>query len=293
MNAAEYSPPGTAPIEGRGRGDGGMGALLITDKEFMQFRQFIFNVAGISLSSAKKALVGGRLAKRVRQHQLDSYGDYFDLINNGKMPGEVQIAVDLLTTNETYFFREMAHFDALRKYAVATQRATDSFRVWSAASSSGEEGYSIAMTLADCLGDAPWEVVGSDISERMVQRARCGHYPMQRCKQIAPEYRRRFCLRGVGPQDGTLLVNRSLRAKVKFVQANLNAALPPFGKFDAIFLRNVMIYFNDDTKRQVVGRVLSLLKPGGSFYIGHSESLNNITDALEMLAPSIFRKPWA
>lgn len=266
----------------------------ITDLEFTHFQRFIFDAAGISLSSAKKALVGGRLAKRLQQYQLASYGEYFHLLTSGKAPAEVQIAVDLLTTNETYFFREPKHFDLLQELASAHNKAAQSrnqsFRVWSAASSTGEEAYSIAMVLADRLADNNWDVTGSDISMRVLQRARAGHYPVERTTHISPAYLKRFCLKGIDVQQGTVLIERNLRSRVQFMQVNLNMALPQLGTFDVIFLRNVMIYFNGDTKRQVVARVLSLLKPGGYFFIGHSESLNDITDAVRPLAPSIYRK---
>lgn len=263
----------------------------ITDHEFSQFQNFIFEAAGISLSTSKKALVSGRLAKRLVHHQLQSYGAYFKLLTSGHAPAEMQMAVDLLTTNETYFFREAAHFDFLRAQALAVVKRTQPFRVWSAASSTGEEAYSIAMVLADCLGTTPWEVVGSDISCGVLESARTGHYSMQRGRHIPPVYLGRFCLRGVGPQEGTLLIERPLRQKVRFIQVNLNTALPELGLFDVIFLRNVMIYFNNETKREVVARVLSLLKPGGYFCVGHSESLNEISHAVQPFLPSIYLKP--
>ena len=129
------------------------------------------------------------------------------------------------------------------------------------------------------------------ISTRVLRRARTGHYPMERARNIPPAYLKRYCLRGQGDQDGTLLVERRLRSKVSFAQVNLNTELPRLGTFDVVFLRNVMIYFNGDTKRQVVARVLSLLKPGGHLFIGHSESLNDISTAVDQLAPSIYTKP--
>ena len=263
----------------------------ISDAEFTRFQRFIYDAAGITMSPAKKALVCGRLSKRLQAHSLRSFGEYFELLSSGRAADEVQTAVDLLTTNETYFFREPKHFDLLRSLATAAVGRAQPFRVWSAASSSGEECYSIAMVLADCLGDASWEVMGSDISRRVLQRARAGHYPLERTHHIPPDYLRRFCLRGMGEQDGTLLVDRRLRQRVSFAQVNLNTELPRLGTFDVVFLRNVMIYFNGDTKRQVVARVLSVLKPGGHFCIGHSESLNDISTAVQQLAPSIYRKP--
>jgi len=262
----------------------------ITDLEFTRFQRFIYEAAGITLSAGKKALVSGRLSKRLQAHQLDSYGDYFDLLSSGRSAAEVQTAVDLLTTNETYFFREPKHFELLRTVATAAAGRAQPFRVWSAASSTGEECYSIAMVLADCLGSAAWDVLGSDISSRVLQRARAGHYPMERARHIPAAYLKRYCLKGNGEQEGTLLVERQLRARVSFAQVNLNTELPKLGSFDVIFLRNVMIYFNGDTKRQVVARVLSLLKPGGHFCIGHSESLNDISTAVQQVAPSIYRK---
>jgi chemotaxis protein methyltransferase CheR len=263
----------------------------ISDKEFGHFQRFIFDTAGITLSSAKKALVCGRLAKRLQARQLDSYGAYFELLDSGRDQGEVQTAVDLLTTNETYFFREPKHFELLREVAAAARGRAQPFRVWSAACSTGEEPYTIAMVLADALGDAAWEVMGSDISTRVLARARTGHYPLERTRNIPQAMLKRYCLRGMGPQAGTLLVDKALRARVQYAQVNLNQALPALAPFDVIFLRNVMIYFNGDTKRQVVSRLISLLKPGGYFCIGHSESLNDITNALKQVAPSIYLKP--
>ncbi len=267
-----------------------MSNFAITDQEFSRFQSFIYDAAGINMSSAKKALVSGRLSKRLRQCGVQTYGEYFKLLSSGSAPDEVQIAVDLLTTNETYFFREQKHFDFLRNHALAAGARTQPFRVWSAASSTGEEAYSIAMVLDECLPGQAWEVFGSDISTRVLQRARTAHYPIDRARHIPQHYLKRYCLKGVGPQQGTLLVERSLRSRVQFMQVNLNAQLPQVGQFDVIFLRNVMIYFDNDTKRQVVSRVLAQLKPGGCFCIGHSETLNDITDAVRVVAPSIYCK---
>jgi chemotaxis protein methyltransferase CheR len=263
----------------------------LTDTEFTRFQRFIYDAAGITLTPAKKALVCGRLSKRVAAHELASFGEYFELLSDGRHAAEVQTAVDLLTTNETYFFREPRHFELLRELAARHGGRGPALRVWSAASSSGEECYSIAMVLADVLGQAPWEVVGTDISTRVLQRARTGHYPLERTRNIPPAYLRRYCLRGTGEQAGTLLVERALRQRVKFAHVNLNADLPQLGGFDVVFLRNVMIYFNGDTKRRVVARVVSQLAPGGHLFIGHSESLNDISTAVEQLAPSVYRKP--
>lgn len=267
-----------------------MNQLALNDQEFKQFQSMIYDIAGISMSPAKKPLVSGRLAKRVKHHNLGSYGDYFKLLMNNGSSGELQTAIDLLTTNETYFFREPKHFDFMRNKVLPEHKPGKMFRLWSAASSSGEEPYSLAMLLADVLGASPWEIVGSDISTRVLDRARSGLYPMERSEDIPQSYLKRFCLKGVGSQDGYFLVDGELRNRVRFEYVNLNETLPKMGEFDVIFLRNVMIYFDMETKRQVVARMLSLLAPGGHLVIGHSESLNGICDGLKVVLPSVYRK---
>ena len=268
-----------------------MPVTAITDREFTQFQRFIYEAAGIFMANGKQALVSGRLAKRLAHYQLDSYGDYLRLLESRAQPAELQVAVDLLTTNETYFFREPKHFALLRDLTIEARDKRQTLRVWSAASSSGEEPYSIAMVMADVLGDAAWEVLGTDISTRVLERARSGHYPMERANQMPPAYLKRFCLKGQGCEAGTMLIERALRQRVQFRHLNLNEPLPKIGSFDVIFLRNVMIYFNLETKRQVVARLLAQLRPGGYFLIGHSETLNDINDTLLAVAPSIYRKP--
>jgi chemotaxis protein methyltransferase CheR len=264
--------------------------IPISEKEFAQFQRFILEAAGISLSHAKKQLVCGRLSRRLQHHKLRSYGDYFNLLQSGRIPAEIQIAVDLLTTNETHLFREPRHFDLLRQLALQRRGRAQLFRVWSAACSSGEEPYSIAMVLNDCLPEGGWEVLGSDISTRMLERAQAGHYPLDRARHVPVSYLRRYCLRGIGSQAGTLLVSRAMRQKVLFRQINLNQPLPRVGPFDVIFLRNVMIYFNTDTKRQILARVADQLREGGYLLTGHSESLSGCGDGWLAEAPAVYRK---
>lgn len=263
----------------------------ISNQEFARFQDFILKEAGITLSASKKALVSGRLDKRLRHFKLASYGDYLRLLDSGQDPAERQQAVDLLTTNETYFFREASHFALLQECAQRARERAQPLRVWSAACSSGEEPYSIAMVLDEALGEDGWEVLGSDICTKVLGRARIGHYPESRATQLPDALRRRYCLKGQGPQAGTMLVDRGLRQRVRFQQINLNKPLPALGAFDLIFLRNVMIYFSADTKRQVVSRLIGQLKPGGLLVIGHSETLNDISDTLLPLRPSVYRKP--
>jgi len=265
-------------------------SIEISDQEFARFQGFILEEAGITLGQAKKALVCGRLEKRLRHHRLGSYSDYLHLLASQCDPGEVQLAIDLLTTNETYFFREPRHFELLREQAVAARKENRALRVWSAACSTGEEAYSIAMVLADLQADLPWEVLASDISTKVLQRARYGHYPDSRAAQMPAGYRQRFCLKGVGEQAGTLLVQRPLRERIEFAQINLDRALPALARFDMIFLRNVMIYFSVETKRRVVARLLPLLKSGGYLLVGHSETLNDVTDAFTVVRPSVYQR---
>jgi chemotaxis protein methyltransferase CheR len=265
--------------------------ISITDQEFALFQRFIYDAAGINLSTSKKALVTSRLSKRLDLRQLRSFAEYFTVLSSGQDAQEVQIAIDLLTTNETYFFRESKHFDLLREQAQLARRRGQTFRVWSAACSTGEETYSIAMVLAATLQTVPFELIGSDISSRVLERARTGHYAVSRTTHIPKPYLQQFCLRGTQDQEGTLLVDRSLRDRVRFMQVNLNSTLPRIGPFDLVFLRNVMIYFSPQTKRQVVERVLSVLKPGGYLLIGHSETLNELNTSAVSVAPSIYRKP--
>ncbi|GAB5342140.1 CheR family methyltransferase [Pseudomonas fluorescens] len=263
----------------------------IDDREFGQFQTWLYRAAGINLSPAKKALVAGRLFKRLKHYELQSYGEYFKLIMNDQRKSELQVALDLLTTNETYFFREPKHFEFLRQQVLPHAAPGKVFRVWSAASSSGEEPYSLAMTLAESLGTTPWEVTGSDISTQVLAKARTGHYTMERTETLPQPLLAKYCLKGIGRQAGTFLIDKALRSRVNFVQVNLNEALPALGEFEVIFLRNVMIYFDQQTKRQVVARLLPLLKRGGYLIISHSESLHGVNDTLKLVAPSIYRKP--
>jgi chemotaxis protein methyltransferase CheR len=270
----------------------GLGTLTISDREFAQFQMFIYEAAGITLSNIKKALVSGRLASRLKHLDLDSYGDYFRLISSGKEPDEAQMAIDLLTTNETYFFREPQHFAFMKAELAKDVQYAKPLRVWCAAASTGEEPYSIAMLLEDCLGSQgrPWEIVASDISLRVLQRAATGHYSTMRTGGIPPDYLRKYCLKGTGEQAGTMLVERKLRQQVQFRQINLNSTLPQLGTFDFIFLRNVLLYFNLQTKRQAVNRVLSMLKPGGWLFISHTETLHDVSDAVDAVRPATYRK---
>ena len=267
-----------------------MNAAVISDREFDKFRGLIYQKAGISLSPVKKTLVAGRLGSRLRHYGLNSYGAYYQMVTEEGADRELQVMVDLLTTNETYFFREPKHFDTLSSKILPKYKHTDNFRVWSAASSSGEEAYSIGMTLAHELGfNKQWRVLGTDISSRVLERARRGLYPMTAMDKIPKQYLREYCLKGVRSQQGTLMIDKKIRDRVSFTPLNLNGDWPKMEKFDVIFLRNVMIYFDIDTKRALVNRLADFIKPGGYFIIGHSETLNSVSNRFTMLSPSIYQ----
>ena len=265
--------------------------MQLSNQEFDFLRRMLYDTAGIHLTSEKKALVVGRLTRRIEQLGLASYGEYFRRIAGKLDPDERQWALDALTTNETYFFREPPHFAYLAEQILPTARAGETFRVWSAASSSGEEAYSIAMVLAEHLGQGAWEIIASDLSTRVLDTARRGLYAMERASKIPPAYLRQYCLKGTGPQDGYFIIEPWLRQRVRFMQINLMQPLPRLGLFDVIFLRNVLIYFDVDTKRRVVESLLPALRPGGHFFSGHSESLTGLVQGLRAIKPAIYLKP--
>lgn len=264
--------------------------LNISDREFVWIQHFMFESAGISLPPSKKQMVCGRLARRLKYHGLASFEAYFRLISDQRHATEKQTAIDLLTTNETSFFREPDHFELLASLIRQARSRGKAVRVWSAACATGEEPYSIAMVLAECLGDADWEVMASDINTRVLQEAVRGIYPNARAQGLPRTLLHRYCLRGTGPREGMLSVVPELRQRVMFCQINLNAPLPDIGTFEIIFLRNAMIYFSQETKRGIVERVLTKLGPGGHLFIGHAETLNGQSPGIRLIAPASYRK---
>jgi len=262
----------------------------LTAAEFGWIQRFLRERTGIELKPGKEALVMGRLDRRLRHHGLTSYTEYFQLLGAGGDADETRMATDLLTTNETYFFREPAHFSFLREWAARRGRASGSVRVWSAASSTGEEAYSIAMTLADSLpAQQHREIVGTDISTRVLETARRGMYPIDAAAKIPKNLLQEYCLRGRDEYDGFLAVGTELRSQVRFEQANLLDLPASLGQFDLIFLRNVMIYFELDTKRDLIAQVEHMIRPGGHLIISHSETLSGIRTGLTLVTPSIYR----
>ncbi|MDE2255793.1 MAG: protein-glutamate O-methyltransferase CheR [Betaproteobacteria bacterium] len=259
----------------------------INDAELAAFSQLMFAAAGISLAPSKKALVSGRLQRRLDALGMASFTQY--LANLQRDSGERQRAIDLLTTNETYFFREPKHFAFLSEQILPRINVDRPFRVWSAACSSGEEPYSIAMVLAERLGNRPWEILASDISTRVLEQAQTGIYPIERAEHIPKPYLKAYCLKGVGSHCGKFSIDPALRRHTHFRSINLNTSLPEIGEFDLVFLRNVMIYFNADVKKQVCARLIQVLRPDGFLFLGHSESLNGLDCPVTMVQPAIYR----
>jgi chemotaxis protein methyltransferase CheR len=269
--------------------------MSLSTQSFGTVVDLFHRASGIRLAPTKKPLVEGRLQKLAAERGMADLNSYVSWLVSAKDEAEHQKVVDRLTTNETYFFRENQHFELLAR--LATQRAAngEGMRVWSAASSSGEEAYSIAMVLADKLGTkgprSNWEIVGTDLSTAMVASAQAALYPMDRARHTPPDYLRRFCLKGQGNYAGRLLIAKDLRQRVRFIEANLMQTLPEIGLFDVIFLRNVLIYFDPPSKVEIVKRVMSKLKPGALLLTGHAESLAGSTElGLRSVQPAVYER---
>ena len=253
----------------------------------------------IQLGEDKQALVSGRLAKRLRQLNLDSFEAYCRLLQSAAGAEELGPLVDLISTNHTHFFREIAHLNFLRDEALpeftpALIKTRAPFRFWSAASSSGEEPYTVAIVLAEyerAHGAYQWQIEGIDISTRILERARAGVYPEDRIKLPQPEWLPRYFQKGTGENKGYFRVKDSLRQQVKFHHLNLlQSAYPVARDQHVIFCRNVMIYFDQPTQEELIGKLTRQLAPGGYLVVGHSESLLGVKHALKQLKPGIYRR---
>jgi chemotaxis protein methyltransferase CheR len=233
----------------------------------------VYEFSGIRLPEAKREMVYARLARRLRALRLTSFDDYLRFLE--LEPAEWEHCTNALTTNVTSFFREAHHFEVLAAHARSTAGDVEPFRVWSAGCSSGEEPYSIAMTLAEAMpASHPFQVVATDIDTQVLAHAADGIYPLGAVTAITPERQKRFFLRGTGRFEGRARVRAELSAKVTFGRLNLmDRDWPLDGRFDAIFCRNVMIYFDKPTQRRLIERFWERLKPGGLFFAGHAESL--------------------
>ncbi|MDX2266526.1 MAG: protein-glutamate O-methyltransferase CheR [Bryobacter sp.] len=260
-------------------------------------RKFIYEYAGIDIPESKGEMVAARLAKQARLHQFESIEDFVAAAEAERQTtrGELLSSmIDCLTTNYTSFFREPVHFEFLRNTILPTLAARPRIQLWSAASSTGEEPYSLAITLTEALGPEAirraW-ILATDISTRVLRQASQGIYPAARFSGMTDQQRRQYLLRGKGEQAGNLRVRPELRSLVEFRRLNLLSEVPAEGPFPVIFLRNVMIYFDRPTQERVVRNLSSKLEPGGYLMIGHSESLNGIDHGLEHVQVAIYRKP--
>ncbi len=271
-----------------------------SDYEFI--RTLVYERSRINLGPDKRELVVARLGKRVRATQVASIDAYCRLLRADQPEDEIANLIDAISTNHTYFFRENAHFEALRDEVLpemAARRRAEKWpalRVWSAACSTGEEPYSIAMTLADAVREvAPdwsWQVEATDISHRVLERARAGIYPDDAIRRLPAGVARRHFLKGYGPQEGLWRVRPHLQERVRYGQLNLIDGFLPFQDlFHVIFCRNVMIYFDRPTQEHLVQRLAALIVPGGYLFVGHSESLTAVRHALQSVRPAIYRKP--
>lgn len=272
--------------------------MSLSHAEFLQIRDYVRRTAGIIIGDEKASMVVSRLWRHVEKLGFNDFGGYLRHLHSNEGSLSKAQMLDLLTTNETYFFREPAHFTLLREQILPqfSQRAP---RVWCAAASTGEEPYSLAMTLAEKFGPQGWQLLATDISANVLEKASRGMYRMERLENMPPAYLKKYCRRGIDQYDGWMMIDRCLRARVTFAQHNLLQKpifdLTQAGQaaadslFDVIFLRNVLIYFDQPTKQRVLENLISVLRPGGWLVTGHCESLNGLTLPLQQLSPSIYR----
>jgi chemotaxis protein methyltransferase CheR len=241
-------------------------------EHFRLISERIYAFSGIRLPEAKREMVYARLARRLRSLGIASFDDYVRFLE--LEPAEWEHCTNALTTNVTSFYREEHHFRILAEHARATAGAHEPFRVWSAGCSSGEEPYTIAMCLAETLPQGGYEVLASDLDTQVLASAREAIYPLQAVQKLPEERQKRFFQRGTGRFEGMARVRREIAARVEFVRVNLmDGEWPVAAGLDAIFCRNVMIYFDKPTQRKLVERYARLLKPTGLFFAGHAESL--------------------
>ena len=274
------------------------GMLTISDREFARYQEFIYRETGISLGPQKKALIVSRLGRRLRALALPTFGEYFDYVMT--VGGEERVTmIDSICTNETSFFRDKRQFDFLERNlapawiegAGAGRRAKRA-RVWSAACSTGEEPFTIAMSLAATLPD-DWqvEILATDLSTKALGRAMAGVWPIARAEQIPEHYLKRFMLKGVRSQQGFMTATDEIRSLIRFEQMNLNdERYAVAGRFDAIFCRNVLIYFDQPSKVNVIRRLASHLDEGGVLFLGHAESITGLAPDLHSVGPNAYAR---
>ncbi len=275
--------------------------ILMRESEFEFIRKLVYQRSRICLDAGKREMVSARLGKRLRATKLASVGEYCALLQSGDASEELAHLIDAISTNHTFFFRENAHFDFVRAQLVPEmkkRRATERwprFLAWSAACSSGEEPYSLAISLHEALGhDWEWHIQCTDISHRILARAQAGVYPADVVQKMPAALVRNYFQEGIGPQEGNYRVRAELRSRLAFHQLNLLEGDSPLNeRFHVIFCRNVMIYFDRPTQEELVNRLARRLVPGGYLLVGHSESLTAINHPLQSVQPAVYRRPLA
>lgn len=272
--------------------------LSSEDYEFI--RELVYNETRINLGEHKRELVTARLGKRVRTLGMSSLRDYCHLLKNDPKSGELYHLIDAISTNHTFFFREINHFNLLNQtilpqFAEGKLGNSRSLKVWSCACSTGEEPYSVAITLAEFLERSPetqWDIQCSDISTRVLDFASKAIYDKSRLQQIQPEWQRKYFQKGEQERAGYYRVHPTLRKHLNFHRVNLfGNSFPWKEKFQIIFCRNVMIYFDRRTQESLVGRLAQHLVPGGYLLIGHAESLANVNHPYQTIKPAVYRLP--
>ncbi len=273
----------------------------LSDREFYRFQLLIHHDAGIYLSDAKKALVTGRLMRRLRSLGLATFGSYLELVESDGSGEERAHMLDCICTNETHFFREPRQFEFLDeqvlprwKELAAAGNMPKRIRAWSTACSTGEEPYSLAMLLRTHFPlSEGWrvEVVASDLSRKAISAAREGVWPVTSAEQIPPVYRRAYMLRGVRSAEGKMHARPELQEMIEFRRINLNdSAYPIDGAFQLIFCRNVLIYFDRQTKSAVIDRLSRHLAPGGLLFLGHAETILAGEHGLQHIGPAAYQR---
>jgi chemotaxis protein methyltransferase CheR len=266
-----------------------------TDSEFKRLREIVHQRTGIALSEAKRELVYGRLARRLRKLNLNTFAEYCELVE-GAESGELEELTNAITTNLTSFFRESYHFDQLRAEAlpyVESKRAgSRRMRLWSAGCSTGEEPYSLAIVMRESLAHLPsWDIklLATDIDSKVVATAAEGVYTQERFKGVPSERVRNWFRPAVG-RPGSSAAVAELKDLITFKQLNLLDPWPMKGPFDIIFCRNVVIYFDKDTQRRLFDRMADLQEPGDWLFIGHSENLLNVTRRYKLVGRTVYRR---
>jgi chemotaxis protein methyltransferase CheR len=267
---------------------------VLNNSEYEKISRLAYEHFGLDLRNSKQSLVAARLGKMLRELGLKSFQHYYDYVRADRSGAALTTMVDHLTTNHTSFFREPRHFEFLRKTIFPVLRMRRRIDIWSAACSSGEEPYSIAMSL---LEESPREaaaqvrIKASDISTRVLERATRGIYPVDRLEGIPAPLLQRYLLRGQSECAGTFRFKNEVRSMIEFEHRNLMDAFPEGYFCSVIFCRNIMIYFDKPTQQSLVQRLSQHLEDGGYLFIGHSESLTNIAHNLEYVCPATYRKP--